>query len=305
MKMVGRLFLGIVAGNVAGVLLSLAAAWLVSHTTGMEGVIILPNLMIVPFVMGLVSAWIWGPLNMERGNCILNTFISSIFSLGTAAVFLREGAICLIIVFPVLFLFELAGSLAGRTFFRSNRNNLHLGLVPLAAMLTVGEPFLRTPERNVVTDEILIHAPPAKVWPQVTSFPEISAAPNFWLFRLGLPKPMATAVEGDFVGANRQCIFSGGAVFKETVAEIRPRELLTFDIVESPKDPELVGHLTAERGQFELRDNHDGTTTLIGRTWYQLHVRPLWYFDWWTQHIFKAVHLRVMENVREKAEATK
>ena len=115
---------------------------------------------------------------------------------------------------------------------------------------------------------------------------------------------MATTSSGDFLNAERKCIFSHDAVFKERVIELVPLEKLTFEIVESPRDPELVGHLTAHRGQFLLRGNADGTTTLAGSTWYTLHVRPLWYFDLWTQHIFRAVHLRVMEDIRRRAEVS-
>ena len=103
--------------------------------------------------------------------------------------------------------------------------------------------------------------------------------------------------------ADRACKFSGDAVFKEKIAEFVPERLLTFDIIESPPDPELLGHLDAHRGQFELRDNGDGTTTLIGRTWYSLHVRPSSYFDWWTHDIFRAVHLRVMKHVKRLSES--
>ena len=54
---------------------------------------------------------------------------------------------------------------------------------------------------------------------------------------------------------------------------------------------------------FVDRNNGDGTTTLVGRTWYTLHVRPAPYFDWWTHDILSAVHLRVMEDIRRRAEA--
>ena len=134
------------------------------------------------------------------------------------------------------------------------------------------------------------------------AFKPIPDPPGYWLFRVGLPCPMETTNEGHFVGARRACRFSGGAVFKEVVAEIELERRLTFDIVEMPPDPELLGHLDARRGQFELHDNGDGTTTLIGRTWYELHVRPEWYFDWWTHDIFRAVHLRVMRNIKRLAE---
>jgi len=121
---------------------------------------------------------------------------------------------------------------------------------------------------------------------------------------MGLPYPESTTAAGDFVNADRECTFSGNATFKEKVVELVPRQKLTFDIIESPQDPELVGHLTPHRGQFVLKANADGTTTLIGTTWYTLHVRPLWYFDLWTHHIFRAVHLRVMEDIRRRAESS-
>jgi hypothetical protein len=169
--------------------------------------------------------------------------------------------------------------------------------------MVAGEPTLRGTHIGVVTDEIRIAAPSSKVWPHVLAFPEIPDAPNYWLFRVGLPYPVETTNGGDFVGADRACRFSGGVVFKEKVAELVPGKLLTFDIVEMPQDPELTGHLEAHRGQFELRDNGDGTTTLIGRTWYSLHVRPVGYFDWWTHDIFGAVHLRVMKHIQRLAES--
>ena len=94
------------------------------------------------------------------------------------------------------------------------------------------------------------------------AFPEIPDAPGYWLCRIGLPYPTETTNGGDSVGADRECRFSGCAVFKEKVAEFVPERLLTFDIVEMPPDPELLGHLDAHRGQFELRDNGDGTYTV-------------------------------------------
>ena len=82
------------------------------------------------------------------------------------------------------------------------------------------------------------------------------------------------------------------------------RRLTRIDVrsVEQPSNPELLGHLTLHRGQFQLIDNNDGTTTLIGRSWYTLHMRPLWYFDWWTRDVTSHVHLRVMEHIKTLAE---
>jgi hypothetical protein len=224
-------------------------------------------------------------------------------ALAAAAIVLREGVVCLVIVSPALYLFIVTGILLGRLWFRPNHySKLQLTIFPLLALLTVGEMIYHSEERAVVTDQIVIHAPPDKVWPHVLAFPEIPDAPDYWIFRLGLPYPTQTTNGGNFVGADRQCMFSNGIVIKEHVAEFVPQEKLTFDIAEQPTDPEAYGHITLHRGQFVLRDNHDGTTTLIGSSWYTLHVRPRWYFDIWTRDMTRAVHLRVMNHVKRLSE---
>lgn len=263
----------------------------------------LPSLFLVPMLGGLAAAYVWRSLRPTFGGIALNSLWLTLMGLAGAAVAFREGVICLLMAFPIFYGCVLAGAAIGRVWFRpADLTRLRLAVLPLLALAVAGEPFLRHDREGVVVDEILIHAPPDRVWPEVTAFPDIPAPPRFWLFRLGLPYPVATTTAGNFVGADRRCIFSGGAVFKETVAECVPGERLTFDIVEAPPDPELLGHLSLHRGQFLLRDNGDGTTTLTGSSWYTLHVRPLGYFDLWTNHIFRAVHLRVMEDVRRRAE---
>jgi hypothetical protein len=221
---------------------------------------------------------------------------------GTVA--FHEGIICLLILSPLFFGAVLTGSLLGRILFKSQPKRLQLSFVPLLGLLALVEVFTRVDKERVVTDQIVIQSPPTKVWACLKSFPEIPASPRFWLFRLGLPYPVATTASGDFLNAERECIFSQGAIFRERVVELVPGQKFTFEIIESPPDPELVGHLTPRRGQFVLRTNPDGTTTLAGSTWYTLHVRPLWYFDLWTHYIFRAVHLRVMEDIRRRAESS-
>jgi hypothetical protein len=262
----------------------------------------LPSLFLVPILAGVIASYIWRTLKPTVTDTLVSSLWTTLMALAIATVVFHEGFICLLILSPIYFVAVLAGALVGRVLFKVDRSRLHLCLIPAMAVVTLVEPMTRKDELNVITDEIVIRAPPAKVWPLVTAFPQIPAEPGFWLFRLGLPYPESTTTTGPFVDADRRCIFSGNAVFKERVVEFVPSEKLTFDIIELPPDPELVGHLTPHRGQFVLRGNSDGSTTLSGSTWYTLHVRPAWYFDLWTQQIFRAVHLRVMEDIRRRAE---
>src|SRR5438105_6155218 len=249
-----------------------------------------------------MAAWFWRRIYRTIAWSTLDALWVTLVGLAAAALILREGVVCLVIVSPALYVFILCGMLLGRSLFRPDYSNLRLTVFPLLALLTLGESLYHSEQQAVVTDRILIHATPARVWPHVLAFPEIPDRPDYWIFRLGLPYPTTTTNGGNFVGADRQCMFSNAVVIQEKVAEFVPREKLTFDIIEQPTHPEAYGHITLHRGQFVLRDNHDGTTTLFGSSWYTLHVRPLWYFDIWTRDMTRAVHRRVMNHVRHLAE---
>lgn len=298
------LFVGMLVANAVMGALFAGVAWVFSNRSqaGAADAIITPSLFLVPFVGGLVAAWCWRKLDLRIGQCLLHSLSTSFIGVAAAAIFLREGVVCLIIAFPALYVMILAGALGGRVWFRGKDKTMNLSILPVLALLTAGEASHRTDQMAVVTDELLIHAPPSKVWPHVLAFPEIPDRPDYWIFRLGLPYPTKTTNGGNFVGADRQCVFSDGIVIKERVAEFVPNEKLTFDILEQPQHPEAYGHISLHRGQFVLRDNRDGTTTLIGSSWYTLHVRPLWYFDLWTQDMTRAVHSRVMKHVQQLAE---
>jgi hypothetical protein len=293
------------AGNAVIALLFAGAGLLLSalHPSAQHWQVVgLPSFFLSPLIGGLAASFVWRRLRPGIGATALNALSMTLLGLGGAAIVFHEGVICLLIVAPLFYVLVLTGALIGRVWFKPDDVRFRFSILPLLALFAIGEPLARSGGGGVVRDELLIRATPERVWPEVTAFPEITTEPAFWLFRLGLPHPVATTSAGDFVGAERRCIFSGGAVFKEKVAGLIPGKELTFDIIESPPDPELIGHLTPTRGQFLLRDNGDGTTTLAGSTWYALHVRPLWYFDWWTRQIFRAVHRRVMEDVRRRAE---
>jgi hypothetical protein len=299
-----QLLAGILIADAVGATLLFAVTLLVGvfNRNSIWTLVAWPSFFLVPFFVGLVAAWFWRRLNRTLGWCFLDALWVTLVGLAAAAIILHEGAVCLVIVSPALYVFIVCGILLGRVWFRPNYSKLPLTIFPLLALLTLGESIYHSEEQAVVTDRILIQASPAKVWPHVLAFPEIPEAPDYWIFRLGLPYPTQTTNGGDYVGADRQCIFSNGVVIKERVAEFVPNEKLTFDVAEQPTDPEAYGHITLHRGQFILQDNHDGTTTLIGSSWYTLHVRPRWYFDLWTRDMSRAVHLRVMNHIRRLSE---
>jgi hypothetical protein len=303
-NIVWPMVLGLLVSNAIGGTLLFAVTFFVGayKNNDVFALVAWPSFFLIPFFVGLIAAWFWRRLNRSLGWSFLDALWVSLVGLAAAAIILREGVVCLVIVSPALYVFILCGILLGRVWFRPNYSKLQLTIFPLLALLTLGESLNHSEQQTVVTDAILIHAPPAKVWPHVLAFPEIPDPPGYWIFRLGLPYPTQTTNGGNFVGADRQCMFSNGVVIKERVAEFVANGKLTFDVAEQPANPEAYGHITIHRGQFVLHDNHDGTTTLSGSSWYTLHVRPRWYFDLWTRDMTRAVHLRVMNHIQRLSE---
>ncbi len=300
---VWTLLLGGVVGNVAAAVVVLVAGVLGPWTDFATALVVF-NIGLIPVLVGLVAAWFWRRLPLTLGEISLHAVWVSGLGLAGAMVVFREGFFCLLIAFPLHFGIVFVSLFAGHCLFRTDRGGLRVSVLPLAVVLALAESRLAPPPPSgVFTDELHIAAPPAAVWPHVVAFAPIPAPADFWVFRLGLPYPVETPSGADAVGKERLCIFSGGVIFRERVTVFEPGRRLVFDIIEQPRDPELLGHFDTHRGEFELRDEGDGTTTLIGRSTYTLYTRPHWYFDWWTRYLGRAVHRRVMENARRLAES--
>ena len=61
-------------------------------------------------------------------------------------------------------------------------------------------------------------------------------------------------------------------------------------------------YIDVRQGQFLLRANSDGTTTLTGTTWYQLRVHPVSYWQGWSNLFLHSIHMRVLEHVKRISE---
>jgi len=304
-----RILAGALAANLLGWLMTALYALLFAVAAKPEAqysqlifASVYPNLLLVPMAMGVIAAYVWRPLELRIWAYLLCALLTVVICVAGAWIVLREGVVCLLIVSPILWVAMFGGALIGRVLFRKLENKLQVAILPLIILAVLAEGRNAREESGVVSDQVTIAAPAAEVWKHVVAFPRITSEPDYWLNRVGLPSAAETTCEGEFVGARRECIFSNGLVFKERIAELEPQRLLTFDVTEQPRDPELLGHVTLHRGQFDLQSNGDGTTTLIGRSWYTLHVRPTWYFDWWTRDITHEVHLRVMSHIKDLSE---
>ncbi|HWZ04288.1 MAG TPA: hypothetical protein VNX40_11810 [Mucilaginibacter sp.] len=292
---------GYLVSNVVGItIIGITKYWMDQNG---QPIIIFSEFVIIPLLMGMISAWFWQDLQLPSRKLLLYSAYNCFLAILLSYIFLGEGIICLIIVSPLIFCFVIAGAFIGRNLYKRNNDTLNVSVVLALAFVFIGDAFWGNHQyENEVSDTMIVHATPDKIWKNVVSFKRIEQKNTFWLFKIGMPSPIESTVEGNYVGAGRKCIFSNGYVFDERIATYAPGKDLTFDIVNQPKDPEIMNHIDIIRGQFTLKDNGDGTTTLIGNSWYKLYVFPVWYYDIWAQSITRNVHLRVMQHIKELSE---
>jgi len=268
-----------------------------------SGLFIFSEFVIIPLGMGLICAWFWKDEEYtslkKTGYCCINAIIA----IALSYVFLKEGSICLIIVSPLLVLFIVAGTMLGQQIFKKNNQTLNVSVVALLLFVFITDSISKHYYQNEVSDTIVIKAPASKVWNYVVAYDKNTEPENYWLFKIGMPSPLQSTVDGYYIGANRKCIFSNGYIFDEKIVAFDINHNLTFDITNQPRDPEIMNHIDILRGQFILKDNGDGTTTVTGNSWYRLYVFPTWYYDRWAESITRNVHLRVMEHIKHLAEA--
>jgi hypothetical protein len=94
-------------------------------------------------------------------------------------------------------------------------------------------------------------------------------------------------------------VFTNGTFVEPIEIWDAPREL-RFGVERQPES--IAPYLSVERGQFLLKDNGDGTTTLRGTTWYRLRTFPIAYWRLWSETFLHAIHLRVLEHVKALSE---
>jgi len=266
------------------------------------GIIIFSEFVIIPILMGVIGGWFWQDLRLVTRRLALYSLANSFLAIALSFIFLGEGVICLIIVSPLIFCFMFIGTLIGKDLYKKKNDTLNVSVILILAAVFIIDTVSKHEYENKVTDTIVVNAPPSKVWQNVVAFKRIKAPNQFWLFKIGLPSPVESTVTGYYKGAGRKCIFSNNYVFEEVISIYNPAKDLTFDITKQPRDPEIMNHLDLIRGQFLLKDNGDGTTTLIGNSWYRLYVFPAWYYDIWAKSIVSNVHLRVMQHIKELSE---
>lgn len=259
--------------------------------------------LLFPAIQGVGMGVALGRARYALSTTAMLSFAMLFVDIVLSMLVLREGVICLVIMSPLLYLMIWIGALIARAVLSRAGRKVQVSLIPLVALAVFAEARGPMPNYTAeVTDSVIVNAPPEYVWRYVTSYPENRDPPEYWLWQAGLPYPTQSIAEAPEVGAKRICAFNTGIAFEERITELRPNEVMTFEVTAQPDHPEVTGHFQFDRGQIRLTRNADGTTTLTATSWYRLFVRPAAYFDWWTADITRQVHFRVLNHMKDLAE---
>ncbi len=228
--------------------------------------------------------------------------------------FALEGAVCILMALPIVFVATLFGASMGRAIaMRMAAPPSHVALMLLGLPLVSGvEAWPGHPVEFEAVSSIEVNAPPDQVWPNVIGFASLPE-PSEWLFKTGIAYPIRARIDGAGVGAIRHCEFTTGP-FVEPITKWEPPTRLSFDVSSQPipmeewspyrriHPPHLDGYFRSVRGEFRLVPMPGERTRLEGSTWYVLEIAPVPYWRLGAEAILHAIHQRVLTHVKALAE---
>ena len=269
----------------------------------------------VPFLMGAVTGYLYN-LPKERTVAATLGMIVIALLIGFLALmaFALEGAVCLVMAYPIVLAAAAPGSIFGRSLARmSVAPDRSLGLVVLTLPLgALGQQYQAQPMEREVMTSIVIDAHRETVWENVIAFSDLPP-PKGWLLQTGIAYPLRARIEGSGVGAVRHCEFTTGSFVEPITCWDAPARL-SFDVTEQPDPmeewsfyahvnaPHLEDSFRSVRGEFRLTALPDGRTRLEGSTWYVVEMGPLHYWKLWGDVIVTRIHSRVLQHIKALSE---
>lgn len=227
-----------------------------------------------------------------------------------------EGVICLVLAAPLVIPLHAFGYYLGSEIMAAKRTYTMVTIIPLLLVgMVVNARQTPSAEVRTETTTIDIDASPEKIWPLLFDLPSI-APPAHILFRAGVAHPTATHSAGRFVGAARECVLTTGTM-NERIVALEPGKRLKFEVLNTPPPmkelnpfgevdaPHLHGCYIVHSGEFQLIPLANGRTRLLGTSVYSFKIYPAPYWALWTDTVVEQIHLRVMSEIKARAEAVR
>ena len=162
-----KILLGIFVPNITAMIIVGFATLVFSKIGDRSEVMLFSTFVLLPLLMGIISAWFWKDINLRGLNYTGYSLISSALAILLSAVFLGEGFICLIIVSPLIMGFVITGAFFGRYIFRKRNNTLNVSALSIFAFILLADVLSPHHYENMVSDKMIINASTEEVWKHV------------------------------------------------------------------------------------------------------------------------------------------
>jgi hypothetical protein len=235
---------------------------------------------ILPMAIGLLAASFTGSMRATVASVLIAILVCFAFLLSVG----MEGVVCILMAFPLFFVFGLVGVLIGAIISRlarkdsSRRSNMVLlpliGLSSIFGAEQIEDRLVAGDRVETVTTTRAVLGTPEQVWAKIVSIDEVSGTKPF-LLRIGLPVPTSCTMEGSGVGARRVCHFETGLI-EEEVTNWEPGHRLDLRIIRTT----LPGRhwLQFKSASYELERLSLTETRLTRTTTISTKLRPGWYW---------------------------
>lgn len=285
------------------------------------GLMTISFMFLVPFVIGLITAYHHDRITSSRKIAMITMPIFSILGLVVISVFFgQEGIICALMALPVFLFMALLGGLIGTRVFKRNRTD------KVYVSLFVFLPFLIAPIENQLglTDKIFtehttieINSTDIIVWENITRVKPISETENNnSLFQfMGFPRPLEAELDTVAIGGIRKAIFDRGLFFTETVTQMQPNKILAFNIVADPKsippkaldEHVMVGgkYFDVLEGKYEIEKINETKIKLHLTSQFRLSTRFNFYSGLWSKLIMRDIQKNILEIIKQRSEQRK
>jgi hypothetical protein len=253
----------------------------------------------LPVATGMVIACFSRSVGATLASVLLSILVCFAFLL----IFGLEGVVCILMAFPLFFVFAVVGVILGAVISSLVRKHSgprsNLVLLPLIGMSSIFgsgqvENRLATDHRiETATTTRIVSGTPEQVWAKIISMDEVSGTKPL-LLRMGLPVPKSCTMDGSGVGSPRVCYFDTGTI-EEEVANWEPGRRLDLRIVRST----LPGRhwLRFESASYELEPVSLTETRLTRTTTISTKLRPSWYWRYLEELGIQAEHHYVLDSV--------
>ncbi|HKO68836.1 MAG TPA: SRPBCC domain-containing protein, partial [Burkholderiaceae bacterium] len=271
-----------------------------------------------PVLVGAVTVYVAErKARRSWGYYLWSAFVANVFFVLGTLLIMVEGLICAIVIVPIFAVIGSVGGLLMGIVCRATnwpRQTLY-SFVLLPLILGALEGRVVTPSRVASVERgIVIRAAPDLVWREIMNARDIQPdeMKHAWIFRIGVPLPLAGVVEQTPSGPVRKIAMGKGVHFDQVFTHLRENEFVrwTYRIYPNSFPPyALDDHVVVGGYYFDVRDTTysltptaEGTELRISMG-YRVTTQFNWYAEPWAQYLLGNFEENVLDFYRRRSEA--